>query len=516
MPAKIEDYALIGDCEIAALVSRDGSIDWLCFPRFDSPACFAALLGTADNGRWRIKPAGRIRKLRRRYRDGTLILETDFVTDEGEVQLIDCMPPRTSAADVVRLVRGKRGKVSMRMELSIRFDYGSIVPWVRHARKGIRAIAGPDALYLCTDVETRGENFHTVAEFTVSEGEEVPFTLSWYPSHKPERPEKDAATSVAETAAWWRAWSDRCTYDGGWRDVVLRSFITLKALTYAPTGGIVAAATTSLPEKLGGVRNWDYCYCWLRDTTFTLYALMTGGYMAKARDWREWLIRAVAGKPDELQIIYGLAGERRLTELTLPWLPGYEGSVPGRIGNAASEQHQLDVYGEVMDALHLARDAGLEPSENAWRVQQAIMQFLETDWHRPDEGLWEVRGLADNSRIPIRTPARPVQRRRTAVGRIRPRNGTPGGQFSPGILARGVDQHGAAPVASWRPGRKATGPLTPGLWDYLIRQPFQGESSRCGRVNFEPIENACHAETTTPATPYPSPRKRPRLTRYPI
>jgi GH15 family glucan-1,4-alpha-glucosidase len=337
-------------------------------------------------------PAGPIRKLRRRYRDGTLILETDFVTDEGEVQLIDCMPPRTEAADVVRLVKGKRGKVNMRMQLSIRFDYGAIVPWVRRTQKGIWAIAGPDALYLRTNVETRGENFHTVAEFTVSEGEEVPFTLSWYPSHKSEPPEKDAAESVAETATWWREWSDRCTYDGGWRDAVLRSFITLKALTYAPTGGIVAAATTSLPEKLGGVRNWDYRYCWLRDATFTLYALMTGGYTAEARDWREWLIRAVAGKPDEIQIMYGLAGERRLTERALHWLPGYEGSVPVRIGNAASEQHQLDVYGEVMDALHLARNAGLEPSENAWRVQQAMMEFLETDWQLPDEGIWEVRG----------------------------------------------------------------------------------------------------------------------------
>jgi GH15 family glucan-1,4-alpha-glucosidase len=392
MPAKIEDYALIGDCETAALVTRDGSIDWLCFPRFDSPACFAALLGTEEHGRWRISPAGRIRTLRRHYRDGTLILETDFVTDEGEVQLIDCMPPRTEAADVVRLVKGKRGKVSMRMELSIRFDYGAVVPWVRHTQTGIWAIAGPDALYLRTDVETHGENFHTVAEFTVSEGEEVPFTLSWSPSHKPAPPEKDATESVAETAAWWRAWSDRCTYDGGWREAVLRSLITLKALTYAPTGGIVAAATSSLPEKLGGVRNWDYRYCWLRDATFTLYALMTGGYTAEARDWREWLIRAVAGKPEEIQIMYGLAGERRLTELTLHWLPGYEGSVPVRIGNAASEQHQLDVYGEVMDTLHLARDAGLEPSENAWRVQQAMMEFLETDWQLPDEGIWEMRG----------------------------------------------------------------------------------------------------------------------------
>lgn len=392
MPAQIEDYALIGDCETAALVSRDGSIDWLCFPRFDSPACFAALLGTVENGRWHITPAGCIRRLRRRYRAGTLILETDFVTDTGEVRLIDCMPPRTTAADVIRLVQGQRGQVAMRLALSIRFDYGAIVPWVRHAKRGIWAIAGPDALYLRTDIETHGENFQTVAEFTVSAGEQVPFTLSWYPSHQPEPPEKDAAESIAETEAWWCAWSDRCTYDGDWRDVVLRSFITLKALTYAPTGGIVAAATTSLPEQLGGVRNWDYRYCWLRDATFTLYALMSGGYRAEAREWREWLVRAVAGKPEEIQIMYGLAGERRLTEQTLPWLPGYAGSAPVRIGNAACTQHQLDVYGEVMDTLYVAREVGLEPSENAWRVQRAMMTFLETDWQRPDEGIWEVRG----------------------------------------------------------------------------------------------------------------------------
>jgi GH15 family glucan-1,4-alpha-glucosidase len=392
MAAQIEDYALIGDCETAALVSRDGSIDWLCFPRFDSPACFAALLGTAENGRWHITPAGCIRTLRRRYRAGTLILETDFVTDTGEVRLIDCMPPRTTAADVVRLVQGQRGHVAMRMALSIRFDYGAIVPWVRHTNRGLWAIAGPDALSLRTDVETHGENFQTVAEFTVAAGEQVPFTLSWYPSHQPEPPEKDAAESIAETEAWWRAWSDRCTYDGAWRDAVLRSFITLKALTYAPTGGIVAAATTSLPEQLGGVRNWDYRYCWLRDATFTLYALMSGGYRAEAREWREWLVRAVAGKPEEIQIMYGLAGERRLTEQALPWLPGYAGSAPVRIGNAACTQHQLDVYGEVMDTLYVAREVGLEPSENAWRVQRAMMAFLETDWQRPDEGIWEVRG----------------------------------------------------------------------------------------------------------------------------
>ncbi|MBW3598114.1 MAG: glycoside hydrolase family 15 protein [Planctomycetes bacterium] len=392
MAARIEDYALIGDCQTAGLVAKDGSLDWLCFPRFDSPACFAALLGTPEHGRWRIAPEGEVRRVSRRYRDGTLILETEFETDDGAVTVIDFMPIRTAAPDVVRIVEGKRGKVPMRMELVIRFDYGSIVPWVRHTPKGIRATAGPDTVYCRSDVEMRGEDLHTVADFTVAEGERKEFVLTWTRTHEDEPPEKKAEDSLRETEATWREWSDRCTYDGQWREAVLRSLITLKALTYAPTGGICAAATTSLPERLGGVRNWDYRYCWLRDATYTLYSLISGGYIDEARDWREWLINAVAGSPSELQIMYGLAGERRLTELELEWLPGYENSAPVRIGNAAYRQHQLDVYGEVMDALHLARRTGLEPSENAWRIQRGIMQFLETDWRKPDEGIWEVRG----------------------------------------------------------------------------------------------------------------------------
>jgi GH15 family glucan-1,4-alpha-glucosidase len=392
MPSRIEDYALIGDCETAALVARDGSIDWLCFPRFDSAACFAALLGTPEHGRWLLTPVDTIQTIRRRYREGTLVLETEYQTDSGVVAVVDCMPLCTTSHNVVRMIEGRRGQVRMRMELVIRFDYGSIVPWVRHTERGIRAIAGPDAMHLRTDVPVHGEQFRTIAEFTVSEGQRIPFTLTWYPSHQPEPAESDPEQSIRETEQWWQAWSARCTYTGAWREQVVRSLITLKALTYAPTGGLVAAATTSLPEQLGGVRNWDYRYCWLRDATFTLYALMTGGYMDEARAWREWLVRAVAGKPSEMQIMYGLAGERRLAEWVVDWLPGYEGAAPVRVGNAAFRQHQLDVYGEVMDALHLARRMGLAHDENAWRVQRALVQFLEEHWQRPDEGIWEVRG----------------------------------------------------------------------------------------------------------------------------
>lgn len=392
MPSLIEDYALIGDCQTAALVGRNGSIDWLCFPRFDSGACFAALLGTPENGRWLIAPAGNIRGIRRRYRQGTLILETHYETDSGSATLIDFMPPRTGAPEVVRIVEGKRGQVPIRMELIIRFDYGWVVPWVRRTERGIRATAGPDTLYCRTDIELRGENLHTVADFIVLEGQRIPFKLTWSPTHQPEPEEKDTEQSLSNTEAWWQEWSDRCTYQGEWRNAIIRSLITLKALTYAPTGGVVAAATTSLPEQLGGIRNWDYRYCWLRDATFTLYALMAGGYIEEARAWREWLINAVAGKPSDIQIMYGLAGERRLTELELDWLPGYEGASPVRIGNAAYKQYQLDVYGEIMDALYLARRVGLEASENAWQVQRVLMEFLETGWEKPDEGIWEVRG----------------------------------------------------------------------------------------------------------------------------
>ena len=392
MASRIEDYALIGDCHTAALVGRDGSIDWLCFPRFDSAACFASLLGTPDHGRWLIAPAGEIQHIHRRYRPGTLVLETEYRTDGGAVRLIDFMPLRSRTPELMRIVEGVSGTVSMHMDLAIRFDYGSVVPWVRRSPHGIRATAGPETLYCRTDAALTGRGLRTVAEFTVTAGQRVPFELAWSPTHESEPELSDPELSLRETEEWWTAWSDRCTFQGEWREAVLRSLITLKALTYAPTGGIVAAATTSLPECLGGVRNWDYRYCWLRDATFTLYALKVGGYTDEASAWREWLVNAVAGTPSTLQIMYGLAGERRLTELELKWLPGYEGAAPVRIGNAAHEQHQLDVYGEVMDALHVARRAGLPPSEYAWRVQHALMDFLETDWHKPDEGIWEVRG----------------------------------------------------------------------------------------------------------------------------
>jgi len=392
MLSRIEDYALIGDCETAALVSRHGSIDWFCVPRFDGGACFAALLGTPEHGRWLIAPAGNVRTIRRQYRDNTLILETEYETEEGTVALIDWMPLRTEVPDIMRIVEGRHGQVTMRLELIIRFDYGWVVPWVQRTEQGIRATAGPDTLYCSTPVPLQGQALRTVAEFTVSAGQRIPFTLTWAPTYQPEPERPDVERSLHETEAWWQEWSARCTYHGPWHEAVLRSLITLKALTYAPTGGLVAAPTTSLPEQLGGVRNWDYRYCWLRDATFTLYALMSGGYTQEACAWREWLVNAVAGSPAKLQIMYGLAGERRLTELELDWLPGYEGSSPVRIGNAAHNQHQLDVYGELMDTLLLAHRAGLKPSDDAWRLQQALMDFLETDWQKPDEGIWEVRG----------------------------------------------------------------------------------------------------------------------------
>jgi GH15 family glucan-1,4-alpha-glucosidase len=392
MPSRVEDYAIIGDCQTAALVARDGSIDWLCLPRFDSASCFGALLGTPDHGRWLIAPANGIRQVRRRYRPGTLILETEFETDPGVVALIDFMPPRTDVPDLVRIVEGRRGSVAMTMELVMRFDYGWVVPWVQRTEEGLKGIAGPDTVYCRTRVKMTGKDLRTTAEFTVKEGQRESFELIWAATHHEAPAQRDPEQSLDDTDTWWTEWSDRCAAEGEWRDAVVRSLITLKALTYAPTGGIVAAPTTSLPERLGGVRNWDYRYCWLRDATFTLYALMEGGYTGEAEAWREWLVNAVAGTPSTLQIMYGVAGERRLTELELPWLPGYENSKPVRIGNAAYGQHQLDVYGEVMDALHLARRRGLPPSDDAWRVQRAMMDFLESDWHQPDEGIWEVRG----------------------------------------------------------------------------------------------------------------------------
>ncbi|MGH8579138.1 MAG: glycoside hydrolase family 15 protein [Gammaproteobacteria bacterium] len=392
MASRIEDYALIGDCQTAALASRDGSIDWLCLPRFDSGACFAALLGTPEHGRWLLAPAGEVRDVRRRYRENTLVLETEYETDSGAVTVIDCMPPRGREPDLVRLVVGRRGQVSMRMQFILRFDYGSVVPWVRRIEKGIRAVAGPDTVLLYTDVPLRGENLTTVTDFTISEGQRVSFVLAWHLSHEPAPPQIDPEQTIQHTERWWREWSGRCTYQGPWREAVVRSLITLKALTYAPTGGIVAAATTSLPERLGGVRNWDYRYCWLRDATFTLYALISGGYTDEACAWRGWLLRAVAGTPAQLNIMYGLGGERRLTELELDWLPGYEGSQPVRIGNAAYRQFQLDVFGEILDLSHQVRRAGLAPDDNAWRVSRALLQFLESAWREADEGIWEVRG----------------------------------------------------------------------------------------------------------------------------
>jgi GH15 family glucan-1,4-alpha-glucosidase len=392
MASRIEDYALIGDCLSGALVGRDGSIDWLCWPRFDSGACFAALLGGPEHGRWQIAPAGEVRSARRRYRDDTLILETDFEVDDGAVTVIEFMPPRGEAPDIVRIVEGRRGAVAMRLELIIRFDYGSIVPWVRRIESGISAIAGPDMLRLVTPVELRGKDLRTVADFTIGEGQRIPFVLTWYPSHHREPQYVTAEQALEDTESWWREWSARCTYQGPWREAVLRSLITLKAMTYAPTGGIVAAPTTSLPERLGGVRNWDYRYCWLRDATLTLYALLSTGYTEEARAWREWLLRAVAGSPAELQPMYGIAGERRLTELEISWLSGYEGSRPVRIGNAASRQFQLDVFGQVLSVFYHARQIGLETSDAGVELGRSLLKFLEANWEQPDEGIWEVRG----------------------------------------------------------------------------------------------------------------------------
>ena len=391
MPLRIEDYALIGDTQTAALVGRDGSIDWLCLPHFDSGACFAALLGNSEHGRWLIAPRGEAR-VTRRYRPGTLILETTFETDDGVVRLIDFMPPRQGEPDLIRVVEGVSGRVDMRMDLVIRFDYGSVTPWLRRADGMLGAIAGPDAVSLMAPVPVTGENHSTQAAFSVREGERLPFVMIWHPSHTPAPLPIDAFAALDDTERWWTEWSSRCGYDGPWAGEVMRSLITLKALTFAPTGGIVAAPTTSLPEEIGGVRNWDYRYCWLRDATFSLYALMIGGYTEEAESWRNWLLRAVAGDPSTLQIMYGMRGERRLPEMELPWLPGYEDSKPVRVGNLAVTQLQLDVYGEVMDALHLARRAGLQPDALMWSLQTRLVEHLETIWREPDEGIWEVRG----------------------------------------------------------------------------------------------------------------------------
>jgi GH15 family glucan-1,4-alpha-glucosidase len=392
MSLPIENYALVGDCHTAALVGSDGSIDWLCLPRFDSAACFAALLGVPEHGRWLLAPAATPRRVRRRYRPETLILETDFDTDAGTVRVIDFMPLSDHRWDIVRIVEGLSGRVDLHMELLVRFDYGSIVPWVHRSGETLLLTAGPDTLELTASVAVKGENMKTVADFSVSAGERHSFVLNYHPSHLGARATIDAEQVLAQTDNLWREWSAQCTYQGAYRESVLRSLITLKALTYKPTGGLIAAPTTSLPERLGGVRNWDYRYCWLRDATFTLNALLLAGYEDEAAAWREWLLRAIAGSPDDLQILYGVTGVRRLDEGEVAWLPGYEQSVPVRFGNAAAKQFQLDVYGEVMDTLHLARMAGLAPAPEAWRVQVALLKFLESHWETPDDGLWEVRG----------------------------------------------------------------------------------------------------------------------------
>ena len=393
MSCKIEDYGLIGDCETAALVGRDGSIDWLCWPAFDSDACFSALLGTPEQGRWLIAPADDVTKASRRYWDNTLVLETRFETENGTIALIDFMPPRGAASDIVRLVRGISGRVKLRMELVIRFGFGSDIPWVKRTEDGaLLAICGPDMTVLRTRVETRGEDMTTVADFEVSAGETVPFVLTYGPSHLPVPAPIDPAQALQETEDFWIEWCGRCTYEGESGALVMRSLLTLKALTYAPTGGIVAAPTTSLPEKLGGARNWDYRFCWLRDATFTLLALMNSGYTEEATAWHNWLLRAAAGAPANMQIMYGIKGQRRLLEWTADWLPGYEGSQPVRIGNAAHAQLQLDVYGELIDAFHQARMAELDLDEGTWDLECKVLEHLAEVWDQPDQGIWEVRG----------------------------------------------------------------------------------------------------------------------------
>jgi GH15 family glucan-1,4-alpha-glucosidase len=393
-PRRIEDYAIVGDCETAALVGRDGSIDWLCWPRFDSGACFAALLGGPEHGRWLIAPKDPTTRVTRCYLDGSLVLVTTFEAAGGIVELVDFMPPRDGIADLVRLVRGVSGQVDLRTEFILRFDYGSVVPWMERLEdgSGLRAIAGPEMIVLRTPAPLHGRDFTTVGEFTVGAGEVVPFVLSYGSSQLPSPREIDAVSALHETEAFWRTWSDRCAPAGDWTEDVKRSLTVLKGLTYAPTGGMVAAPTTSLPEQGGGVRNWDYRYCWLRDATFTLLAFGSAGYTEEAQEWRDWLLRAVAGRPDQLQIMYGLGGERRLPEWQVSWLPGFEGARPVRVGNAAAAQLQLDVYGEIADAMFQARLHGL-PAIPRWSaIGRAFLDHLETVWREPDEGIWEVRG----------------------------------------------------------------------------------------------------------------------------
>lgn len=397
MSKPIEDYGFIGNMLSAALVAKDGSMDWLCLPRFDADACFAALLGGAEHGRWLLTPAQEIRAIKRRYAPGTAVLETTFETDEGKATLIDFMPfsDDEQYVDVIRMVRGDEGRVEMRMQIILRLGYGRVVPWVRRQGYGLSAVAGPDALQLHTPVDLRSQDFTTCAAFSVGANAVIPFTLAYHPSHKPARPPADCRQRLQDTLKHWQDWlshSELERFDNPeWREAVERSLITLKALTFQPTGAIAAAPSCSLPERLGGVRNWDYRYCWIRDATLALYALLNSGYRKEAQAWREWLLRAAAGTPQQLQIMYGLAGERRLTEFELPWLPGYERSSPVRVGNAASAQRQLDVPGELMDTLHAGRKSELEHSDDAWRFQKSMLAQLEQDWDKPDEGLWEMR-----------------------------------------------------------------------------------------------------------------------------
>jgi GH15 family glucan-1,4-alpha-glucosidase len=395
MALLIEDYAMIGDTESAALVGKNGSIDWLCAPRFDSPAFFAALLGTEDNGHWQIAPVGEVRRVERRYRRDTAILETDFETDDGVVRLVDCMPQREGHLNLVRVVEGVRGRVAMQMRLAPRFDYGQLIPSLGRIDQGVFAVAGPDAVCLRTPVVLHEDGAAPSAAFTVSAGERVPFHLVWYPSHLPCPEPVDPFEMVARTEAWWREWSGHCQYEGPYHDDVLRSLITLKALTYSPTGAIVAALTTSLPEEIGGERNWDYRYCWLRDGAFSLVPFFRTGYLDEARAWRDWVLRAIAGDVGQLQLMYGIGGEHRLTELELPWLAGYENSRPVRIGNAASEQFQLDIFGEVLAVLYAALQVGLperDPTRSPGIDLSAVIEVVERRWRDPDEGIWEIRG----------------------------------------------------------------------------------------------------------------------------
>jgi len=391
---KIEDYAFLSDTQSGALVSRDGCVDWLCLPRFDSGACFASLLGDTKNGHWRFFPEEEVQTTRRRYRGDTLILETELETKDGAVRLIDFMPPRGENPDIIRIIEGLRGKVQLHMELVIRFDYGQVVPWVRQRKEagGLEAIAGPDGLILRTPIETRGEDLTTVAEFTVAKGDRVPFVLTWFASHRDPPRKINPEHALRDTETFWNDWAKQFQSESKWRDAVVRSLIVLKGLTYAPTGGLVAALTTSLPEQIGGVRNWDYRFCWLRDAALILLVLMRAGYRDEATSWRQWLLRAIAGSPAQMQTIYGVRGERRLDEYEIPWLSGYENSRPVRIGNSASSQFQLDVYGEVLAAAWQGHIAGIEMTEADWALMVSIIKFLELHWQEPDEGIWEVRG----------------------------------------------------------------------------------------------------------------------------